>query len=269
MIIVRIIGGAGNQLFQYSFGRYLSQLQDKELYLDFTQQIEKYGHHEFILDLYNINANIIRDKDERIKIFNTIPFNRFREDQTKINKNIFITDGNIYLNGYWQSEKYFNRIEDIIRKEITLKHPINNKKYKDVESDILNSNSVAIHVRKKNYLEHYSINFYVQYDESYYNKAIDIINDKIDAPELFIFSDDIEWCRQNIDVDGNFVDLKQEGWKDMELMKQCKHFITANSTFSWWGAWLSKNKNKIVITPKKWIHSEEINNRICRGWISI
>jgi hypothetical protein len=265
MILTRIRGGLGNQFFQYACGRYLSCLYNTDLYLDC---IRSEDFRPYLLHRYNIDGCALTKPEEDILRFNK--FKRFREDETRINKEIWmLPEGlNIYINGYWQSHYYFVRIGDVIKHNLTLKEPINTPQFKEMADKIKNSNSVMMHIRRGDYLglEDYYVNLPIEY----YNQAFTLINSKVKDPQYYIFSDDIEWCKTNITGDNiTHVDLHQQGFEDLELMRLCKHFVIANSTLSWWGAWLSDSPDKIVIAPKKWIKNEKEDFRTPSSWIRI
>jgi len=264
MIISRLNGGLGNQLFQYACGRSLAKFNDTELSLlisGITQRYIKTNKCE--LRKYNIDCKLVSEMDE-------IMGYRFREDTSKLIDIFIRTDYDIYLNGYWQSEYYFKSVENIIIDELTLKDPIRSEPFNNMLNKILDCNSIALHVRRKDYLEPPGINEFPSYGKDYYDKAKGIIDSKVDNPHYFVFSDDIEWCKKNLVYENStYVDLNQEGLMDLELMRKCKHFVIPNSSFGWWGAWLSRNKDKIVILPKKWTYLEEINRRIAKKWITL
>lgn len=269
MIIVKLKGGLGNQMFQYSLARSVSEEKKLLFKIDIrwfdNQRLRSYG-----LDKFNIIDNIASEED----IKKIIPINRFflyffkkRELLINWNKRRFIeqlewsynpeimnTGDNVYFDGYWQSEKYFKNISEIIINEFSLKNDfqINSKDYLNI---INGSNSVSIHVRRGDYLTTPNI---LNLDLNYYKKAISIVNKKINNPKFFLFSDDLNWCKGVFKFLGSDVNFVQ-GFDDFEslgLMKACKHNIIANSSFSWWGAWLNRNTEKIVIAPDKWGYYE-------------
>jgi hypothetical protein len=157
-----------------------------------------------------------------------------------------------YIVGLWQSEKYFIENEEIIRKDFEFKYPLKGLN-KEIKEDILNNESVAIHIRKGDFLKHPEVGICTL---DYYNKAIKYLIDNLNNPKFFIFSDNPKWVKENIKISkpSYYVsnNSSDKGYNDLHLMSLCKHFIIANSSFSWWGAWLSKNKNKIVIKPNPW-----------------
>ena len=162
----------------------------------------------------------------------------------------------MYLAGYWQSEKYFSFIEEKIKAEFTFKIEIDdiNKKYLEEMNKV---ESISLHVRRGDYLSSPSLNVCT---EKYYENAITYFRERIENPIFFVFSNDIEWCRQNIngkDIKYINVNKGERSYNDMRLMSACKHNIIANSSFSWWGAWLNSNAQKIIVAPNKWINNSK------------
>jgi len=266
MILVRMMGGIGNQFFQYSFGRCLSYKNHDKLVLDVTQmKTNKIHESTYSLDDYNIKANILDNEIQRDILTGLRQFKRFR-DKEVVHKELFQMNGDLYLNGYWQSELYFKDIEGFIREELTLKQDIDIPILKEIK----NKNSIALHVRRTGYLKKPDVDIFMQYGKEYYDKALEILLEKVDNPTLYIFSDDMDWCEKEMkfDVDTIYAP-KQDRMIDFELMRNCKHFIIPNSTFSWWSAWLSNYKDKIVIVPKRWKFVDDISIQVCKDWIAI
>ncbi|MDR2407204.1 MAG: alpha-1,2-fucosyltransferase [Bacteroidales bacterium] len=178
-----------------------------------------------------------------------------------------------YLDGYWQNELYFKDCEDIVRRKYQFITPLDLKN-NDLKNKICSVNSVSIHVRRGDYLKH---KMYLGLcDKDYYVNAISYMKKKIDHPVFFVFSNDINWCKSNLrdvinDSCSEYIDWNKKGksYIDMQLMSICKHNIIANSSFSWWGAWLNNNIDKIVIAPKKWLNIELIIQPQCKDWILI
>ena len=154
----------------------------------------------------------------------------------------------IYLNGYSQSWRNFVGYEDYIREHTVFKHPMLEKN-KEISLKMQKENSVSVHVRRGDYVTH----GYILLTQNYYNQAISYMKANLDNPHFYIFSNDIKWASENLKIDAphTFVGWNKKDYEDLQLMSYCKHHIIANSTFSWWGAFLSKNKNKIVISPNK------------------
>jgi len=285
MIIIKLNGGLGNQLFQYSLGRKLSIKNNDVFKLDLSD-FTKDNPRSYGLGKFNIIENFASDKDiNKIKksgvwklVDKLKPYCKRSVIKYKgydFDPNILKLSGNFYLDGYWQSEKYFQDIKNIIRKEVTLKNPIENK-YADLISQIKNTNSVSIHIRRGDYITNKKFSkVYNLLDEKYYQKAVKFIAEKINDPFFFIFSDDINWVKQNLNIPYPKIFVSGENeiknYEELILMSLCKHNIIANSSFSWWGAWLNQNPSKIVISPDKWFNDKisDAKDLIPPEWIRI
>jgi hypothetical protein len=216
-----------------------------------------------ILGVYKVINYFFYDN----KIFENSPF-IFNEDflKEKIVKNVSIT-------GYFQSEKYFIHYKKIVLKLFRFPK-IKDKLHQKYLNLINNKNSVAIHIRRGDYLNDPKVRYiHGILGSDYYKKSISYIKKKLKNPFFFIFSDDIELVKKNFSFFNNkkyiFIDTKSS-INDLYLMSNCKHFIIANSTFSWWGAWLSKNKRKIVCAPKRWLRARiSTPDIIPESWIRI
>jgi hypothetical protein len=164
----------------------------------------------------------------------------------------------VLLRGFWQSEKYFENIGPLIKNELTLREPPGDLQNTTLLKQIKDTESVAIHFRRGDYIsDRQAQEFHGTCSETYYRDAIALIQSKVENPFFFIFSDEPEWVAEhfNIDVPKCIVhhNSPDEAHKDLYLMRHCRHFIVANSSFSWWGAWLGDHEHKIVIAPKQWL----------------
>ncbi len=275
MIIVRLIGGLGNQMFQYALGRQLAVKNNTTLKLD-IQAFKDYKLRNYDLDCFNILENIATPDDlsgvippsdrlinkigkhmnVRLKGIQRIQY--IKEQAFSFQQEILDLKDNVYLDGYWQSEKYFFDIKNIILKDFTVKNspdPVN----ESIMKEITECESVNIHIRRGDYVSNPITNQYHGFlGLEYYQKAIRLILEKVGSPHFFVFSDDPEWASENIETDFPITYIKHNGdknYEDLRLMSTCKHHIIANSSFSWWGSWLSRNEDKIVIAPKKWFNA--------------
>jgi len=184
--------------------------------------------------------------------------------------------GSIVLWGHWQSEKYFADIADDVRSAFHFRKKLSGE-VEVLAEQIKNSNSVSIHVRRGDYVKFENMKKIAgDTNLSYYSRAVSYIAERVSSPHFFVFSDDIAWCHENIKVQFpvTYLDDKTAGHKNayhLELMSLCKHNIIANSTFSWWGAWLNNNPDKIVVAPERWRAdvSREDNDIVPNGWIKI
>ncbi len=254
MIQAYIYGGLGNQLFQYATAKSLSILNKSNLYLCldwFYQDFDSTTttRREFDLGNFKISYGNTRDLIPRIysKIYKPLfykeksPFD-FDSDLTSLRK------PNLWIDGYWSNFRYFDNIRDILIDEI---QPVSiNKANESLLEEIRQVNSVSLHVRRGDYV---SNDLFITLDGSYYDKAIEYIKKRTENPVFFIFSDDIEYCKKEFQgCEFHIVDLNKgkDSYLDLFLMSQCSHNIIANSTFSWWGAYLNNNNDKNVIAPK-------------------
>jgi hypothetical protein len=257
------MGGTGNQMFQYAFARSLSLKYNKQLKIDLSFLENKNMGGNFIYRDYSLNMfNVHEDFEIDKKLFNKINEPHFEYSQSvldTINKN---STNNFLLNGYWQTPKYFNEFEKEIRKDFTFREQIENSDnyIKEMLNDIRSKNSILLNIRRADYL---NTNYHGVMAKDYVDKAVKIIESKTEHPEYFIFSDDLDWCRENIKLPNmTIVDHSYKGDRFsyyLQLMKNCKHFIIPNSSFAWWAAWLNQDKNKIVIAPKQWFTDTNIN----------
>ena len=286
MIIVKLFGGLGNQMFQYAAGYALAQQFNTNLFLD-IRMYQKFNMHNgfelnrvFNNDIFIANKKIIKQAIGwhyylNSKLLSNL-FNFYRHDNLLTENNLLshnklILKNDYYLNGYWQSEKFFLRYKDHVLKQFEFKKPLT-KKNLNISRLINNSiNSVSIHVRRGDYvatLKNKSVHDVCTL--SYYQKAIELIESKLNNPTYFIFSDDISWAKGNLNIRNNFYYIdsnkKDDSYNDMRLMSLCDHNIIANSSFSWWGAWLNKNKNKIVISPDRWFANNNNTTIIPDSW---
>lgn len=295
MIIVNITGGLGNQMFQYAIAKSISK-KNKDIFKLDTSFYPKQSLRKYELDLFNIEENIASNNEvdslkgkeglifkvkNRLKIKNKKP-SSYKADSLLLNsakntnkifeKEIFDSVGDIYLDGYWQSEEYFKDIRDDIINDFAPKNGISDEASKYI-NDIENSNSVSLHVRRGDYVDNtmFKGSGLTVTEMPYYKDAIEFMNSKVKNPKYFIFSDDIAWCKENFDFLESkvFVDDTKSAIYDMVLMSKCKHNVIANSTFSWWGAWLNENKNKIVISPKIWYRTNHNLHLAQREWMKL
>lgn len=260
MIIVKLQGGMGNQMFQYAIAKSLSIKYNISFSMD-RIYLDNVDWRNYDLDLFKIEEDFVTDFTGLYIINEAWDHFGFNEHIYNIFDHNNFRNKKVYLEGYFQNVRYFEHIEDLIKREFTLKSPITNERSLQLIENIRNSNSIMLNVRRTDFVNnahHGTMNV------EYYNKSIEIINSKVENPVYFIFSDDIEWCRENLyHIDNSFiVDHSYKGdrfGEYLELMKNCKHFIIPNSSFAWWSAYLSESKSKIVIAPEKWLSNSKID----------
>lgn len=283
MIVTKLISGLGNQLFQYAVGRQLSIKHGVPLKLDVSffasQDLRSYKLHH-----YNINADIATTNEitNFTKIQNgsnflnqlsrkaveLVPKSKrryYKENEWWVfEPDLLKVSSNVYIDGYWQHYKYFENINPSIFKELTLKGELI-PSVQDILTQIeSNTSSVSIHIRRGDYITDVEANRIMgTLPLSYYYKSMDYIKKKVPNPVFYFFSDDLEWVKANFkgQEDYLYVDSRQD-YIDLKLMSSCRHNIIANSSFSWWGAFLNKNPHKIVITPSQWVVRDDMNSKI-------
>ncbi len=284
MIIVRLKGGLGNQLFQYAAAKQLSVKYNIPLKLDLSfleADASDYTKRHYELDKFKINADICTVEEaeramqkQRGNVFHKT---RIREKKFRLYKIKLRTGNNYYLNGYWQSEKYFKDIEDLIRKEFVFKETIDDEYFIRLEQQIVSSNSVSVHFRRTDYITNEkAIKHFEICSLDYYQRAVELLSGRISQLKLFVFSDDIAWVKTHFRTQYPtvFVETSDPSLhSDFRLMSMCKQHIIANSTYSWWAAWLNPDKEKIVIAPRKWYKNKREQwhaaDRIPKEWIKI
>ncbi len=280
MIIVRLIGGLGNQLFQYALGRTLAASRATTLKFDISGY-ESYKLHEYALHHFNILESFAtRDEIRRLRgggwIAGRLPrrlqkLNPFRKGSYMLERNFSFDAGvldapdDVYLDGYWQSEKYFESIESDLRREFTVRHHLTGRN-QELAARIANCNAVSVHVRRGDYVSNTTFSqVHGICNPEYYRSATRRIADLSPRPHFFVFSDEPEWVTANLHlnhpmtvVTGNDA---RHNYEDLRLMRLCRHHVIANSSFSWWGAWLNANPDKTVIAPARWFAVEGYDTR--------
>lgn len=274
MVIVRIKGGLGNQLFQIALSRKLEYL-GRDIKVDiglFEKEIEGRELSELVRK-FPIAS---REEINRLCDYKTNPMSYIRrglgfrkqtdirEQNEYMEKVLRVTDA--YLDGYWQNEDYFSDIREDILNFVRFSEIDENDK---LLYEVRRENSISVHVRRGDYLK-YEKMYGKICTEEYYIKAITEMNNKIKNPVYYFFSDDIAWVRQKFEGDNyRFIDgAGQKPERDLVLMAQCRHNIIANSSYSWWAAWLNRNAHKAVIAPARW-RNDSCYNPACKEWIRI
>ncbi len=290
MIISHLIGGLGNQMFQYAAGRALSIARGQALKLDISSFDNYHLHHGFELqrvfdcpievavktDIHRIlgwqSYSLIR----RIVSRPGWAMLRIKEFVIEPHIHFWVGINNVpsecYLMGYWQTENYFLLEAERIRKDFSFRQPMDDRNV-GLADQINHVNAVSVHVRRGDYISNPKFNAaHGVCTLNYYLASIRYIAERIQRPHFFIFSDDIEWVKLNLKIDfpHQYVDHNHgvESYNDMRLMSLCKHNIIANSSFSWWGAWLNASNDKIVVAPSQWfINQKNTQDILPRDWI--
>ena len=293
MINLNICCGLGNQMFQYAYARAISEeFNDPDiivnsyfrLYFKMYSRIINGSPEDAVnmLDFFVLNDNVreISEAKGRVKgFFQFIPctltrlgiynpkitaekykkltskgkFKVFEQEYTYYEHSHKCNSKNKSVLGWFQSEKYFQKIRPILLKEFQFKSPLSNKN-QEMINELSSCNSVCVHVRRGDLTNpHYS--WYSTCNEDYYKEGMKYIAERIENPVFYIFTnnhDDVEWIKHNYDFEFpvKYVDLGNSGYDDMRLMYSCKHFVISKSTFSWWGSYMSQNPDKIVVAPE-------------------
>ena len=287
MIISELNGGLGNQLFQFAIARNLSI----KLNIPFKLDASIYNNNkvrQYNLDVFGCK-NSLADKTDisfffpnRAKgiarILQTLKNKYYRpvvieEQNFKFNADVLgYTNNKIYLKGYWQSEKYFNDIRLILLNDLKITMPL--KKSNEVLLEKIQSKkSVALHIRRGDYVSNKTVaNYHGTCSLDYYYNAINYIAQSNEEIVIYVFSDDIDWVKANLKTKHTICYVENNmNYEDLRLMSSCHHNIIANSSFSWWGAWLNQSSGKVVIAPKNWFINTEINtiDLLPETWIKL
>lgn len=279
MKIVKLKGGLGNQMFEYAFGKVI-QADAYEISFFYEQKFHpELTQRDYELDFFKLQLDFIDTKEIKklckknkflsfLGIKNHLPL--IQENPISIYNPKLLQYNEGLFDGYFQCAQYYENIRDKLLKDfVPNKKPnqLNEKMLKKIKT----TNSISLHVRRGDYvkLQHY----HGLCDIDYYKKAIEFIASKVSNPHFFLFSDDIPWVEENLKIDFPYtiIDYNQGSdspW-DMWLMKNCYHNIIANSSFSWWGAWLNENPDKIVIAPQVWMANGRKTDIIPINWVRI
>lgn len=286
LVVTRLIGGLGNQMFQYATGRALALRRGADLKLDITRYGTSPIHakRRYELDSFSIHGSVASGR-EIARFGRTRRWWRFgkaedswpiyREPHFQFDPAVPDLPAPVYLDGYWQSERYFSDIAGMLRQEFAAKEPWE-RENEAVAAAIDSANAVSLHVRRGDYVSDPLTNRYHGIcSPDYYQDAVYHITGRVGAPHIFVFSDDQEWTRANLcfAVPTTFVGVNSPdcGYRDMLLMARCRHHIIANSSFSWWGAWLNPTHDKIVVAPKQWFgaSSNDTCDLIPPSWVRL
>jgi hypothetical protein len=285
LIVARIVGGLGNQMFQYAAARALAIANDTELWID-LREMNKSKLRTFGLDQFSIQARVANSFELpsisrkgglgsliRAAWDRRLPYKQITETSHAYDDSIPNLRGSFHLSGYWQSELYFQASAAAIRSDFTLRSPMSSAR-EMVRADIEASSSpISIHVRRGDYVTNPAANaVHGTCEPEWYQEATWRMLEKVVDARFFVFSDDPQWARENLKVPAStvFVEPRGDGrdGEDMHLMAACHHHIIANSSFSWWGAWLNPRLDKHVIAPLRWFRASKKSDQdlIPVGW---
>lgn len=286
MMIVRLIGGLGNQLFQYAVAKHLSMRNNIPLKIDVSCFAQLEGR-EYKLNHYQITDPVASqaEVDNFVKYYdsNTLFARLYRKLQNRKPKykRAYYKEGGywqyepalmkitrpVFLEGFWQHHRYFQEIDPQVLNFFTLKPEYLPRDFPLLRKIQQNKGAVSLHIRRGDYVsDSNNLRFFGIMPLEYYHKAVAYINERVSNPIYYVFSDDLDWVRSELKLEAPMVFVDIDGgtrdYLELYAMSQCRHHIIANSSFSWWGAYLNKNADKIVIAPQKWVAVEELNERI-------
>lgn len=269
MIVMRLCGGLGNQLFQYAVGRRLALANDSVLVLDLDWYHRSPGTstpRRFELFRYPIVARVAGPVERyafRVRaslasrgIHRSPRWKYRREHGQDFDPVVGALTGNVYLDGYWQCPGYFDDVAALLRRELSPKAALAERD-EEVRRQIDSTNAISVHVRRGDYAANvHAASHHGTCSIDYYESAIERLASVVDRPHFFVFSDEIDWAKAELSFPApvTFVDHNgpASAFQDLRLMSFCQHHIIANSSFSWWGAWLSANPSKRVVAPRRW-----------------
>ena len=264
VVVTRLRGGLGNQMFQYAVGRCVSITQNRELLLDDSPldlDVEGTTRRRYALGVFDLAAKLLRDRQwqpDSSPAIDAYLVERNRGFCSQVlEPNPF---ANLCLQGFWQNENYFTPIQDVVRRDFKMKPgPWECNSYRAQIAEA--AASVCIHVRRQDYLGGAGRHLgFVGAD--YYRRAAETLLGQVKGPHFFVFSDDAQWCADNLRLHGHVSIVQQDSSAgdltaiDFALMTMCEHFVIANSSFSWWAAWLGASPNKVVIAPTEWFRDD-------------
>lgn len=287
VIVAQIVGGLGNQMFQYAAAKALARKTGASLQLDISG-FEKDPLRNFEMDTLNVKAEIASPelieklKDTKLRrrlkrlLGPLVPSNQYTEPHFHFDERFKKLEAPIYLSGYFQSEKYFSEMAEELRREFQPRAPLTGENLKIAEAiQSAQGKAVSLHVRRGDYAnDEHTMKAHGLTPLEYYRKALELIHKDIGACQLFVFSDDPAWTQENLKAEDPMVFVTNnqgKGIEDLRLMTLCDHHIIANSSFSWWGAWLNPKKPKRVYAPARWFHGLPHNTKdlIPEGWQKI
>lgn len=297
MIITQLRGGLGNQMFQYATGKSLALKTEQEHKLDIRELIRPSTKgtdtpRSFALHACNITDQLAEDHDtDSMRYRGTSTFWRYwralrmktgpygpscyRERNTHFDPGLFRVKGDAYLIGYWQSYKYFEESAVFIRKAFTPDRPLSEASLSYCKK-IGAVNAVSVHVRRGDYVTNPTANsFHGTCDLRYYRDAVQAVGSRLKKPHYFIFSDDLEWAKKHLNFvqPATFVEysVPVHEFEELHLMSRCHHNIIANSSFSWWGAWLNDHPSRVIVAPQRWFRDPRIDTKdlIPCSWIRL
>lgn len=285
MIITEINGGLGNQLFQYAAGlslslRHQTQLKTAVQFKN-ADTLRSLGLSHFNLNLIEATHEDVNQLysgsavDSAIQAILPPQFkNVYKEKHFAYQSGFEKLGSNVYLKGYWQSERYFSTIANQVNEVFTLQPQYYSNVLSLIE-EIKQNESVSIHIRKGDYLLHPYSDYYASLESAYYNNALAALQENLPQLKLYVFTDDPKWVKENLALPIPYTLISgvqtTSMYEDFQAMLTCKYHIIANSSFSWWTAWLSARDGKKVVAPKEWFKNgpSDTADLIPKSWLIV
>ncbi len=275
MVIVKLQGGLGNQMFQYATGRRLAHRLETDLKLDIAG-FKHYPTRSYGLGCFTIQETVAEEEERKPflkksgifdKILKLSTYHVIREQPApSFIPQVLTVTGNVYLDGYWQSEIYFKDFAETIRHEFRLKKGLNDFYEKNLQT-IERSASVGIHIRRGDYVTNATAEKLLgACPVDYYAATIKELERQVGESVFYVFSDDLDWAKENLSTVHPivFIDARdqRDDAQELFIMSRCKHHIIANSSYSWWAAWLNPHLDKVVCAPKRWFKGMDYDTNI-------
>ncbi|MEM1327109.1 MAG: alpha-1,2-fucosyltransferase [Bacteroidota bacterium] len=291
MIVVRLKGGMGNQLFQYAFGKRIAAQLGTEVQFDLSALLDRSKKdmvfRNYDLDIFNVNPTFLQDADYlnfiyKLKSSSVGRWQRRRAEKGKtyIKETQFHVmpelltsppDDALY-DGWWQSERYFEQVGEVLRNDLQFVDALLLES-QQLNDQIQTTNAICLNVRRTDFLKTPDLN---TTNLDYFLKGARYIAERVESPHFFVFSDDMDWCETNIRLEQptTYVSHTHKGRKFgnyLRLMSQCDHFIIPNSSFAWWAVWLSGGKDKMVVAPKHWFANSvyDTSDLVKASWVRL
>jgi len=284
-------GGMGNQMFEYATGLALAKKYNAELVLDTTYLADRFPRKDFTPRHYELDAFALPPRFAGLsRAAHTVPIPGVwlgldlalmkardlfgarkliaEKHGRRFDPSVLDAGGNACLWGLWQSEKYFESARDEVRAAFTFARALP-PSAGALGDQIKKTNSISLSVRRGDYVNASNTKLFGGTNTQYYRDAIEHMSSRVPDPHFFVFSDDIAWCREHITIpfETTYIPAELDGPSALQLLSLCKHQIIANSSFSWWGAWLNGNPGKIVVAPKKWYADPAADDIVPEQWI--